>query len=156
MLLHSLRTGFCVRKLLALSSSPLYLDLSSSGLIALVQKTHPKRVSVYSINGSPVRQIEQQLPVTSLCFSQSCDLLVLGSDKTVHITPVFGEFPTETFRAKDSETPKLRTWLCTSISGACVVCLLSDSYRARATTTIHVEQLNSESHLTEVANKFGF
>jgi hypothetical protein len=97
-LLHSLRTGFCVRKLFAFLELPHLMDVSKSGLIAFNFLSCPRQISIFSLNGLPVKTLpDTPSPLHTLVFSTVTDSLVLATFQCLQLISVFEEFRTEEF-----------------------------------------------------------
>lgn len=97
MLLHSLRTGICVRKLLTFPSPPSLLVVNKAGLIAIYTAADPKKVCVYSINGFPVSSPAFDLSKPhSLQFTQQGDHLLVCSEEGTMIIPIFTHISSQT------------------------------------------------------------
>lgn len=96
MLLHSLRTGICVRKLLIFPSPPSLMAISKAGLIAIHSSADPKKVCVFSLNGFPVSSpIVTLSKPFSLLFTHQGDHLLIGSEDAIIVIPVFATISTQ-------------------------------------------------------------
>ena len=159
-LLHSLRTGLCVRKLVSFPDPPVTMDVSKTGLIAIVVKTDPDKVAIYSINGFLVKCVtEAKEKVTAVLFALTSDSLIIVTDKCVRVVSVFGEFPTKEFPANDGEGTRARIALVVVAQTETGIVRLMMDQEKRETSSkpnLLIDQLNSEGQFTEMISKYGF
>ena len=107
MLLHSLRTGTCVRKLLTFPSPPSLLAVNKAGLVAVYTPADPNKVSVYSLNGFPVSSPAFYLcKPHSLQFTQHGDYLLVGSEEGTMLIPIFTHISTFTHTFPQAQQSK--------------------------------------------------
>jgi len=151
-LLHSLRTGFCVRKLFAFLDPPILMDVSKSGLLAFSHSATPRQISIFSLNGLPVKTLpDTPSPLHLLVFSSLTDSLVLGSSQCLQLSSVFDEFRTEAFAL--AAEGKLE--VCGFAPGEQSLLRLVKQCTSRGCTLV-AEQVHSATHLVDFLVKHGF
>lgn len=151
-LLHSLRTGFCVRKLFAFLDPPYLMDVSKSGLIAFSHFSAPRQISIFSINGLPVKTLQDTpCPLHTLVFSSLSDSLVLATPQCLQIYSVFDEFRTEAFAL--SAESKLE--VCGFAPGEQSLLRIVKQGNSRSHTLV-AEQVHSATQLVDFLVKHGF
>ena len=153
-LVHSLRTGFAVRRLFTWLKPPYLMDVSKSGLIAICFQPSSREVMVYSHNGFSVKTILVTPGLTKLQFSVTCDSLVLENPKCVQLISVFGEFRPElhTLRAGC----KLEVCGLAPDEQSLLRVLKQAVPDSSSHRTLTVDQVQSESQFSDFLEKHGF